>query len=291
MSYLIFVEFLKDLLDCLIKGFIVILLIEDGVVVGLMLNYYLKVGFKLIFVLLFDFLFLYFLFEDGGEKIVNLCYDVCNICVYVVVVNVVIEVVLFNIWMYYGYNVEFLFYFFFESCIVGEMLVFYIEECCCLMLIYVIDFYVLDLNCFFDVVSMNEVMFDCIGYFVFGWMDWDGNFLECQLDFYGGLCWCFEEYVFVDRCRIDRILLFCIQLGLKLLVDYCFNVEEYNIYFCLWYYNLMVVVVLFWVVKVLVCNFGLCYQIQNFVWCNLYLFCWYFQQLMDFGLMELGQWF
>ena len=291
MSHPTLAEFLKDSPDRLIKGPIAILLIEDGVAVGPTLNHHLKAGFKLILALSPDPLPPHLLPEDGGEKIVNLRHDARNTRAHVAAVNAVIEAAPPNTWMYYGYNAEFLFYPFSESRTVGEMLAFHTEERRRSMLTYVIDLYAPDLNRFPDAVSMNEAMFDRTGYFALGRTDRDGNFLERQLDFHGGLRWRFEEHVPADRRRIDRISLFRTQPGLKLLADHRFNVEEYNTYSCPWHHNLTAAVASFRVAKALARNPGSRHQIQNFAWRNSHPFRWHSQQLIDFGLMEPGQWF
>lgn len=64
-------------------------------------------------------------------------------------------------------------------CSIGEMLVFYVEECCLVMLIYVVDFYVENLYQYCDVVIIEGVMMDKVGYYVLVWLDLENyNYLK-----------------------------------------------------------------------------------------------------------------
>lgn len=284
-------DFLKNSPDRLLKGPIAVLLIEDGVAVGPTLTHHLKAGFKLILALSPEPLPEHLLPEAGADKIVNLRHDSRRARAHVRAVNAVIDAAPPNTWIYYGYNAEFLFYPFSETRTVGEMLAFHTEERRRSMLTYVVDLYAPDLNRFPDAVSMNEAMFDRTGYYALGRKDRDGNIMERQLDFHGGLRWRFEEHVPADRRRIDRIALFRTQPGLRLLPDHRFNVEEYNTYACPWHHNLTAAIASFRVAKALVRNPGSRSQIQDFGWRNSHPFRWHSQQLMDLGLLEPGQWF
>lgn len=283
--------FLKDSPDRLIKGPIAVLLIEDAVAVGPTLAHHLKCGFRLILALSPEPLPAHQIPPEAAKRVVNLHYDTRRPQCHVEAVNAVLNAVPENTWLYYGYNAEFLFYPFSESRTVGEMLAFHTEERRRSMLTYVVDLYAPDLNRFPDAVSMNEAMFDRAGYYALGRLDRDGVPLERQLDFHGGLRWRFEEHVAPDRRRIDRIALFRSQPGLRLLPDHRFNVEEYNTYSCPWHHNLTAAVASFRVAKALVRNPGSRRRIQTFTWRNSQPFRWHSQQLMDFGLMEPGQWF
>lgn len=284
-------EFLKQSPDRLIKGPIAILLIEDGVAVAPTLAHHVKCGFKLVLALSPDPLPGHLIPEDIAPRVVNLRFDTRRPRAHVAAVNLVLDAVPENSWLYYGYNAEFLFYPFSETRTVGEMLAFHTEERRRAMLAYVVDLYAPDLNRFPDAVSMNEAMFDRAGYYALGRKDRDGNILERQLDFHGGLRWRFEEHVPADRRRIDRIALFRSQPGLRLLPDHRFNIEEYNTYSCPWHHNLTAAVASFRVAKALARNPGSRRQIQSFSWRNSHPFRWHSQQLMDLGLMEPGQWF
>jgi hypothetical protein len=273
------------------KGPIAILLIEDDSAVRQTLAHHLQVGFRLILALSPEPLPAHALPPDPQGRIVNLIHDCRRPLAHVEAVNAVIDAVPADTWLYYGYNAEFLFYPFSESRSVGEMLAFHAEERRSAMLTYVIDLYAPDLQRFPDAVSLDEAMFDRIGYFSLGRRDREGGYRERQLDFHGGLRWRFEEHVPPDRRRIDRIALFRTRPKLRLLADHRMNDEEYNTYSCPWHHNLTAAVASFRVAKALVRNPGSRSHIRSFAWRNSQPFRWSSQQLMDFGLMEPGQWF
>lgn len=291
MTHMPLADFLRNSPDRLQKGPIAILLIEDAIAVGQSLSHHLKCGFRLILALSPDPLPAHVIPEDPEGRIVNLRFDVRRPEAHATAVNAVLDAAPPDVWMYYGFNAEFLFYPFSETRTVGEMLAFHTEERRRAMLSYVIDLYAPDLNRFPDAVSINEAMFDRTGYFALGRRDRDGKHLERQLDFHGGLRWRFEEHVPADKRRIDRISLFCSQPGLRLLADHRFNIAEYNTYSCPWHHNLTAAVASFRVAKALARNPGSRSRIETFAWRNSQPFRWQSQQLMDFGLMEPGQWF
>lgn len=284
-------QFLKDSGGRLAKGPIAILLVEDNVAIGPTLTHHLKAGFTVILALSPEPLPPHALPDDPEGRIINLRHDARLNDAHVTAVNALIDAAPANTWFYYGYNAEFLFYPFAESRTVGEMLSFHTEERRRSMLSYVIDLYAPDLDRFPGAVSMNEAMFDRTGYYALGRTDRDGAILERQLDFHGGLRWRFEEHIPLDKRRIDRISLFRSQPGLRLLHDHRFNIEEYNTYACPWHHNLTAAIGSFRVAKALARNPGSRQQIKTFSWRNSQPFRWHSQQLMDFGLMEPGQWF
>ena len=102
-----------------------------------------------------------------------------------------------NIWMYYCFDAEYLFYPFCESRRIGEILEFNTSEDRNAMMILVIDLYAADLTTTPNAVSLTDAMIDATGYYAPARTTPDNhNFLlECQLDFYGGLRWRFEQYV------------------------------------------------------------------------------------------------
>ncbi|SMG06819.1 glycosyltransferase family 2 protein [Paracoccus sp. J56] len=291
MSFPSLVEFLTHNRDRLIKGPIAILLIEDDAAVTETLAHHFKAGFRLILALSPEPLPQKLIPEEAAARIVNLRHDSRRNDAHVTAVNRVLEAVPDDTWLYYGYNAEFLFYPFSESRTVGEMLAFHAEERRRAMLTYVIDLYAPDLERFPNAVSIDEAMFDRTGYYALGRQDRNGHQKERQLDFHGGLRWRFEEHVPPDRRRIDRIALFRSQPKLRLLLDHRFNDEEYNTYSCPWHNNLTAAIASFRVAKALVRNPGSREHIRSFRWRNSYPFRWNSQQLMDFGLMEPGQWF
>ncbi|WP_062563666.1 glycosyltransferase family 2 protein [Paracoccus aminovorans] len=291
MSFPSLSRFLAEAPDRLAKGPIALILVEDDAAVAQTLEHHLRAGFKLILALSPEPLPADAIPAAGASKIVNLRHDARRGRAHVEAVNAAIEAVPNDTWLYYGYNAEFLFYPFSEHRTVGEMLGFHAEERRRAMLTYVVDLYAPDLDRFPDAVSLDQAMFDRTGYFALGRADRDGRHRERQLDFHGGLRWRFEEHIPRDRRRIDRIALFRTQPGLKLLPDHRFNVEEYNTYSCPWHHNLTAAVASFRVAKALARNPGSRGAIGSFRWRNSHPFLWNSQQLMDFGLMEPGQWF
>ena len=221
----------------------------------------------------------------------NLIFDSRRADAHVEAVNAVNDAAKPGTWLYYGFNAEYLFFPFSESRQVGEMLTFHTEERRPSMLGYVVDLYAPDLTRFPDAVSLDEAMFDRTGYYALGRRDADGNHLERQLDFHGGLRWRFEEFIPEDRRRIDRIALFRSRPGLRLLADHRFDDQEYNTYSCPWHHNLTAAVASFRAAKALMRNPGTRHRIAGFRWRNSCRFEWNAQQLMDLGLMEPGQWF
>lgn len=195
-------------------------------------------------------------------------------------------------WFYYGFNAEYLFFPFCENRSVGELLAFHTEERRGAMLTYVVDLYAADLTRFPNGVDRQTAQIDRSGYYALARHDKaTGLPKERQLDFFGGLRWRFEEHVPWEKRRIDRIGLFRAKPGLKLLPDHRFNDEEYNTYACPWHHNLTAAIASFRAAKALRTNPGSRHAIHTFNWHNSVRFDWGSQQLMDFGLMEPGQWF
>ncbi|UXU73942.1 glycosyltransferase family 2 protein [Paracoccus sp. SMMA_5] len=272
-------------------GPIAILLIEDDAAVAQTLAHHLRIGFRHILALSPEPLPAEVIPPAAEGRIVNLHHDSRQPLAHVAAVNAVIQAAAPRTWLYYGYNAEFLFYPFAESRSVGEMLAFHAEERRQAMLSYVIDLYAPDLQRWPDAVSLDQAMFDRLGYYALARCDRDGRQLERQLDFHGGLRWRFEEHIPADRRRIDRIALFQARPDLRLLPDHRFNIAEYNTYACPWHHNLTAAIASFRVAKALARNPGSRWQISGFRWRNSTPFQWNSQQLMDLGLMEPGQWF
>lgn len=198
-----------------------------------------------------------------------------------------------GMWIYYGFNAEYLFHPFCESRNILEMLAFHSEERRDALLSYVIDLYADDLNKHPNAVSLEDAMLDRSGYYALGRPDPANHNhpRERQLDFFGGLRWRFEEHIPAVRRKIDRIALFRAKPGLILRSDFTFSDEEYNTYACPWHHNITTAIVSFRTAKALKSNPGSRYDIHDFKWHNSTKFQWHSQQLMDLGLMEPGQWF
>ena len=197
-----------------------------------------------------------------------------------------------GLWMHYAYNAEYLFFPFCETRRVDEMLAFHVEERRPAMLTYVIDLYAENLVAT-GAVDRDSAHLDASGYYSAGRRDPadPAQFLDRQLDFYGGLRWRFEEHVPQTRRRIDRIGLFLAAPGLVLREDFTFSEPEYNTYACPWHNNLTAAACSFRAAKALTINAGSRLDIDTFMWDRSTRFEWRSGQLLELGLMEPGQWF
>lgn len=197
-----------------------------------------------------------------------------------------------GLWFYYCYNAEYLFFPFCETRTVGEMLAFHTEERREAMLTYVIDLYADDLGSCPNAVSLERAHLDRSGYYALARYDpVTGQPRERQLDFFGGLRWRYEEHIPKASRKIDRISLFRAKRGLTLGADHTFDDEEFNTYACPWHHNLTAAICSFRTAKALKRNPGSTFDIDSFRWHNSTPFEWHSRQLLDFGLMEPGQWF
>ncbi len=196
-----------------------------------------------------------------------------------------------GVWLYWGYNAEYLFYPFCETRSIRDLVTFHAEERREAMVCFGIDLYPADLAAAPDGVDRAGAMFDATGYFALGRHDADGQALERQLDAFGGLRWRFEQFLPWERRRIDRIALFRARPGVMLRADDLLSDEEANTYACPWHHNLTAAVASFRVAKALRTNPGSRAQIARFRWRHARPFAWDSRQLLDLGLMEPGQWF
>ena len=133
-------------------------------------------------------------------------------------------------WLFYCFNAEFYFFPFCETRSVRELVTFTTEERRDAVLSYVVDLYSNDLGQFPNAVSRETAHFDKEGYYALARRDAQGQPIERQLDFHGGLRWRFEEHVPEARRKIDRVSLFRAKPGLELRADHTFNDAEYNTY-------------------------------------------------------------
>jgi hypothetical protein len=289
MRYNDFEHFMKKGRDALAKGPVAVILVEDLVEVDTTIRHHHYLGFREILVLAPDALEL----PEALEKhIRRIPFDTGAEGATEAALNTLIEAAP-GIWFYYCYNAEYLFYPFSDTRKITEMLAFHTEERRDAMLTYVVDLYAGDLDAFPEAVSIENAYLDQSGYYALARTkrDPNGHPQERQLDFYGGLRWRFEEFVPVDRRKIDRIALFKSKPGLKLRDDHTFSDEEYNTYACPWHHNLTATICSFRTAKALRSNAGSRFDIQSFRWHNSTEFEWHHQQLLDLGLMEPGQWF
>lgn len=194
-------------------------------------------------------------------------------------------------WLLHHYNAEFLFFPFCETRTVGEMIAFVTEERRFAIPAFTIDLYAGDLDSFPTGVSVDNAHIDSAGYYASGRPGPDNNPLERQLNMFGGLRWRYEEYVPDDRRRIDRTGLFRAKPGLQMRPDGTLSDEEMNTYACPWHHSTTSTVCSFRAAKALKSNPDSAAAIGGFAWHNSRRFTWSSQQLMDYGLMEPGQWF
>ncbi|OIP85049.1 MAG: hypothetical protein AUK37_04950 [Rhodobacterales bacterium CG2_30_65_12] len=283
---------LKDFLNrggaALAKGPVALILAEDLVEVESTIRYHQLAGFRAVVVFAPSELGLPPALEDTIHRV---DYVMAAEHALETAVNAVIDAAP-GLWLYYGYNGEYLFHPFCETRNVGEMLTFHAEERRDAMLTYVVDIYAGDLHANPNAVSLDDTWLDKSGYYALGRPDpATGHPRERQLDFFGGLRWRFEEHIPEGRRKIDRIALFRAKDGLRLRPDHTFNDEEYNTYACPWHHNLTAAIVSFRTAKALKTNPGSTFDIRTFKWHNSVPFEWTSQQLLDLGLMEPGQWF
>lgn len=289
MRYDTLADFLKDGTEALAAGPVAIILVEDLIEVDTCIRHHMQLGFKSVLVFAPDELELPGKLESLISRI---SYDMTADGALETVVNSIIDVTP-DLWLYYCYNAEYLFFPFCESRSVGEMIAFSMEERRDSILTYVIDLYAGDLNEFPDAVSLEDAHLDRSGYYALARKDAaNGNQpKERQLDFFGGLRWRFEEHIPTARRKIDRVALFRSKKGLKIRADHSFNDEEYNTYSCEWHHNITTAICSFRTAKALKRNPGSTFDIETFRWHNSSEFEWHSQQLLDLGLMEPGQWF
>ena len=289
MQYSSLGDFLSNGKDALAKGPIAMIFVEDEIEVDTTIRHHLDTGFHEVLVFMPD---AFDLPDDITPQIRRITHDLTTGAGFVEPVNKIIEAAP-NLWMYYCFNAEYLFFPFCETRSVGEMLTFHSEERRDAMLAYVIDLYAGDLNRHPSAVSLDDAHLDKSGYYALARNDPDNHNhpKERQLDFFGGLRWRYEEHIPVPRRKIDRIALFKSKAGLALNDDHTFNDEECNTYACPWHHNLTAAVVSFRTAKALKRNPGSTFDIETFKWHNTTPFEWHSRQLLDLGLMEPGQWF
>ncbi|WP_133489298.1 hypothetical protein [Aliiroseovarius marinus] len=279
-------QFLQTSGAVLAKGPVAMIFVEDLVEVDSTIRHHQDAGFRAVLVFAPDALDLP---NDLEKSIHRISFDATAAAV-VDAINQVIEAAP-GTWLYYCFNAEYLFHPFCESRTVGELLAFQTEERRDAVLSYVVDLYADDLDQFPNAVSLDHACLDKSGYYAHGLKGPDGDPLDRQLDFFGGLRWRFEEHVPANGHKIDRVSLFKAKPGLKLRPNHTFNDEEYNTYSCPWHHNITVTVASFRTAKALKTNAGSKHDVHSFNWHNTTKFQWNSQQLLDLGLMEPGQWF
>ena len=276
----------KSIID---KGPVAIIMAEDEVEVETTLRHHMRAGFPIVVLLAPPEIELPIPLEQDIHRV---DHDVHAEGAMVDAVNRVIEAAP-DVWLFYCYNAEYLFYPFCETRNALELFGFHTEERREAILTYVIDLYAGDLGRFPNAVSLEDAHLDKSGYYALGRPDGANHNhpKERQLDFFGGLRWRFEEHISPQRRKIDRISLFKTKPGLKLRRDFTLSDEEMNTYACPWHNNITTGLASFRTAKALRTNPGSRFDIRDFRWRNSTAFEWHSQQLMDLGLMEPGQWF
>lgn len=271
------------------KGPVAVVMAEDGSEVDTTLRHHQKAGFPTVILLAPPEIDVSPEVEAGVHRI---DHDVHAEGALVDAVNALIDAVP-EVWLFYCYNAEYLFHPFCETRNVLELITFQAEERRDALLTYVVDLYAGDLARFPDAVSLEDAHLDKSGYYALGRPDPANHNhpKDRQLDFFGGLRWRFEEHVFPQRRKIDRICLFKTKPGLTLRRDFTLSDEEMNTYACPWHNNITTALMSFRTAKALRSNPGSRFDIRDFRWHNSTPFDWHSQQLMDLGLMEPGQWF
>ena len=288
MQYSSLADFRTRGRSALARGPVAIVVAEDDVEVDTTIRHNLISGFRSVLLFAPEAIQLARSLEDVVHRV---RFDTLAPDAAVTAVNGVSEAAPEGTWLYYSYNAEYLFYPFAETRTVGEMLAFHAEERRAAMLAYVIDLYATDLGKADNAVSLEDAHLDRSGYYALAREGPDGEPLERQFDFFGGLRWRFEEHIPEARRKIDRIALFRTRRGLRLDADHRLNDEELNTYACPWHNNLTAAVCSFRTAKALRMNAGSRYDIEGFGWHNSVPFEWDSRQLLDLGLMEPGQWF
>lgn len=280
--------FVSSGLAALAKGPVGLIFIEDEIEVGTTIRHHLDIGFPSLILLTPPEMTLD---RAPDDRVVRVDLPVTLRDRVPAAINAVIGAAP-EIWLYYCFNGEYLFYPFCEHRTVGEMCTFVTEERRASVLTYVIDLYAGDLWAHPTAVSIDDAHLDKSGYYALARANpTSGHPEERQLDFFGGLRWRFEEHVPKPRRRIDRIGLFRTTPGLQMRRDHTLSDPEYNTFACPWHNSLTAAICSFRTAKALKRNPGSTFDIDTFRWHNSAPFDWHSQQLLDLGLMEPGQWF
>jgi len=285
MTYDTLSAFLSQGKPAMAKGPLALILLEDEIEADSTVRHHLDAGFGSVIVFgVADIK----LSDDVADKVTRVHFDMTGDDALLHVVNGVIKSAP-DQWIYYCYNAEYLFFPFCEHRNIAEMLAFSLEERRYSVLTYVVDLYTGNLDAHPNAVCLEDAHLDKSGYYALARWDKEKEFLDRQLDFFGGLRWRFEELIPYERRRIDRIAIFRAKPGLELRGDHTLNDDEYNTYACPWHHNITAALCSFRTAKALKRNPGSGYQINSFKWHNSAPFTWHSQQLLELGLMEPGQ--
>ncbi|MGJ8611467.1 MAG: hypothetical protein ACSHWY_10245, partial [Octadecabacter sp.] len=173
------------------KGPVALIFAEDEVELDATIRHHLSAGFKHTIVFAMPE---FAIAEDVADLIVRVNYSMLVPAALETAMNEVMKAT-GDIWIYYCFNAEFLFYPFNEHRAVGEMIAFNVEERRDTILTYVVDLYADDLWEHPNAVCIENAHLDKSGYYALARKDRWNNDLDRQLDFFGGLRWRFEEHI------------------------------------------------------------------------------------------------
>lgn len=228
--------------------------------------------------------------DDGRPGIMRISFDTAQVDALPQIVNAVIPAVP-GLWLYAGFNAEYLYYPFAASRPVQAFTDFLIEERRQSVFCSVLDLYAADLAAHPDGVDRESAHFDGAGYYMVPRTDAEGAALDRQIHIQGGLRWRFEEHIPQTRRHNDRIALFQAQKGLQMGPDRTFNIAEFNTYACPWHHSPTAAIASFRTAKALCSNPGSREVITTFRWPRSVAFDWQDKQLLDRGIIAPGQWF
>jgi hypothetical protein len=160
-SYLNLSAFIKECVPWFKKGPIALIFAEDQVELNATIRHHLNVGFSQTVVFTMpDFM----IADDLANQIIRVSYSLLTPTALEVALNLIMKAA-DDIWIYYCFNTEFLFYPFMEHRSVGEMIIFNIEEKRNAVLTYVIDLYTGDLLQHPNAVCVEDAHLDRTGYY------------------------------------------------------------------------------------------------------------------------------
>ena len=184
-------------------------------------------------------------------------------------------------WLWAG---EFLFYPFCETRSLPEMTAFLQDERRKVLFSYALDLYGIDMPAPDQRPWEAELYFDRIGYQPFP----DG---DKGLNLYGGLCWRFEELAPGGMLQLGRGSLIRMQRGLELNRDWRFEHPDYDSYSCPWHHSPTGAVMTLRRAWRIMAHAGFTDVAGDLIWQGSERFDWTSRQLLEFGMIEPGQWF
>lgn len=179
-----------------------------------------------------------------------------------------------GVWVYWGFQGEYLWFPYADTRDVRDLLAFHTEERRKAMAGVVVDLY----------ESNGTEAIDATGYFA-------RETIPRAPRIYGGLRRRFAPYVPIERRHIDRIPLIQGSRGLSIDADGTLSDPERNTRACAWHANLTCAVLSRRTVRALKRHPEASSELFDIQWEGSVAWSGQAQQLMDLGLMEAGQWF